>query len=391
MRLLFASHCTPNPPNKGEKIRSHNILTRLGRRHEVHLACFARDESELESAREMEQYCASVHAELLDSRVALAKAAVPFLLGQCLNMRFYHSASFARYIQTLCGRVAFDSAIAYSLPLAPYIPANIPCLLDMQDVDSEKWFQYAETRMPSFLYRLEARRLRQQEIQYARAARSTIFVTQAEERLFRDFCGDVRTGYVENGADLAFYDPASTAPLSELAGRRFVVFVGTMDYYPNAEAVLYFSRDIFPLMREKDPALEFFIVGRRPPPEVRALGSQPGITVTGTVADPRPYLVGCQAVVAPLRLARGCQLKVLEGLAMGRPVLASPAIARTFGGSVPYGVLLCETAAQYWQALLQAAQLDSAAIRDAIRQRCDWDRNVVNLENELLTILGPTR
>jgi glycosyltransferase involved in cell wall biosynthesis len=159
-----------------------------------------------------------------------------------------------------------------------------------------------------------------------------------------------------------------------------------MDYYPNIEGAVWFARNIFPDLRRRDPSLEFFIVGRSPSRAVRSLGGLPGVTVTGTVPDPRPYLKVCIAAVAPLQLARGIQLKVIEALAMGKSVLASPAVAKTFGGQLPHGVTVCETGEDYWQGLLVPDRWDVRTMREAVRVRFDGYRNLERLEQEVASI-----
>lgn len=388
MRLLFLSHCAPNAPDKGEKIRAHHTVLRLSRLHELHVVAFARQAAEIESLRKLEGPCASVYAERLSPAASLVRAAVPFALGGCLNLLFYRGSGIARRVRELAAQQPFDAALVYSAPMAQYVPRGTPYLLDMQDVDSEKWFQYADTRFPGFLYRMEARRLRAKEVEFARTAARTLFVTHAEELLFRGFAGDVPTGYIENGWGIDGHDPAAVRSLPELAGRRYLAFVGSMDYYPNVEGAVWFARHIFPDLRRRDPALELFIVGRSPARAVRSLGRLPGITVTGSVPDPRPYLKDCVAALAPLQLARGIQLKVIEALAIGKPVLVSSMVARTFGGILPPGVTVCDTADAYWDGMGATGRWQVREIREAVRNRFDGYRNLGQLERELEEISG---
>ena len=173
--------------------------------------------------------------------------------------------------------------------MAPYAPPDIPLLLDMVDVDSEKWFQYAGTRFPGFVYRAEGGRLRGVEKAFAGRACRTLLATQSEERLLRGFAGGAATAFMENGVDFAYFDPENSRSIAALEGRRALVFAGAMDYYPNAEAAIGFAARVFPQLRADDPDLEFWIVGRNPGKAIRRLASAPGITVSGSVPDIRPY------------------------------------------------------------------------------------------------------
>jgi sugar transferase (PEP-CTERM/EpsH1 system associated) len=386
MRVLFLSHCAPDAPDKGEKVRAHYTVRRLSRVHELHVVCFSRSDSEVEGLRKLERECASVYGAPLHPKAALLRSAMPFLAGGCLNRLYYLDVRLQRRIAELTADRQFDAAVVYTLPMAQYVPPGTPYLFDLQDVDSEKWFQYAQRRFPGFLYRMEAERLRRDEVKYARGARRTYLVTPSEEALFRDFAGDLPTGYIENGWDAAAHDPAGVAEWPELARQRRLVFVGTMSYYPNVEGAVWFANHIFPELRRRDPSLELSIVGRDPGRAVLALGSLPGITVTGAVPDPRPYLKHALVALAPLQLARGIQMKVIEALSMGKPVLVSPQVAKTFGGRVPLGVTVCEDAAAYWRGLQNCNAWTPAEIRAAALERFDGYRNLEVLESELAAI-----
>ena len=374
--ILFASHCVPNPPNKGEKIRAFHSVNALCKDFRVHLACLARNAEEVSAAQELSDRCASVYAQPI-SAVALPAAAVRFALGGCLNFAYFHSRPMLQYLDDLARRVPLQAGVAFSAVMAPYVPSHVPCILDMQDVDSEKWYEYAKSRRPALPYRMEAKRLRQEEIRWARSAVRTIFTTRNEEKLFQSFAPDVSTTYMENGVDFEYFDPARTPAVEDLARRQYVVFTGTMDYWPNIDAAQWFATRVLPELRRKCPQMEFYIVGRNPDKPVLALAGRPGVHVTGTVADIRSYLKHAQAVVTPLRIARGIQNKVLEALAMGRPVLVSTEVARTFGADVPSGMIACDLEQAYVHHLSAGKWIaDSPEVRQALLRRFSWSTNL---------------
>jgi sugar transferase (PEP-CTERM/EpsH1 system associated) len=382
MDILYLSHCVPNPPDKGEKIRAFHQVMHLAKQHRVHLACFARTASEIAAAQALAGSCASVHAERLRTAPALALAGLRFATGACLTTSFYRSSRLRCYIQELVARVPMAVTVAYSSAMAPYAPAGVPLLLDLVDVDSEKWYEYARLRSPRRVFALEAERLRKLERTFAARAHCTLLATRQEEKLFHSIAPAAVTSPLENGVDLAYFDPARCPPLAEWRHRRFLVFVGAMDYFPNRDAVCWFVNRILPGLRGRYPDLEFFIVGRNPTPDVRRLARRPGVTVTGGVEDVRPYLAAARAFVAPLRIARGIQNKVLEALAMGKTVLASSAVAKTFGPELPAGVILCESEAAFVAA---AAGLpgESSWIRREAGRRFSWATNLEQLSEEL--------
>jgi sugar transferase (PEP-CTERM/EpsH1 system associated) len=379
MRVLYLTHCVPDPPDKGEKIRAHHVLRRLTRRHEVHLVCFARDRAEMEAARALEGCCASVHVALLRKGPALARGSVRFALGGSLTEGFYAS----RRLRSAVAGMRLDAAVAYSTPMAQYAPSGVPLVLDMTDVDSEKWLGYGRTRRPGFLYSAEGRRLRLLEKSFARRACVTLLATEPEEALLRGFAPDAATRTMGNGVDLERFDPAVSPRLPELEGRRFLVFVGAMDYYPNADGACWFAREVYPGLRRLDPGLELFLVGRDPVQAVRKLAGEAGVSVTGTVKDVRPYLAGALAAVAPLRIARGIQNKVLEALAMGKRVLASQAVCETFGSSLPLGVTVCRTAEEFMAGISGSEGGSAEAIRRAAAERFCWERTLNVLDETL--------
>jgi polysaccharide biosynthesis protein PslH len=385
MDILYLSHCVPNPPDKGEKIRAHHFLMHLARNYRVHLAAFARTPRDIEAARELETCCASVYTEVLPPGKALARSAVQFGLGRCATTSFYRTASMAAYADALSKRVSLSATVAFSTAMAPYAPQNVPLILDMADVDSEKWVQYGRMRRFGRLYRIEGRRLREQETKFAKIARCTFLATDAERALLNTFAPEARTATIGNGVDLDYFHPARSPQLPDLNGRKYIVFIGVMNYFPNVDAVCEFASTVLEPLRHSDPGLEFLIVGRDPSRRVLRLHGRNGIVATGGVPDVRPYLAGARAVVAPLRLARGIQNKVLEALAMGKPVLASEDICRTFGANLPEGVVPCPSIAAYAEsyALHKVEAGWNQTIRNHAERQFRWDRQMARMSDVL--------
>lgn len=375
MELVFLSHCVPNPPDKGEKIRAHHELNRLAARHRVHLSCFARSEQELQDARALLDRCASVYvAPLFPRALHLARAGVRFAAGGSLNDAFYSSRRLSADLGALLETRPVRAAVAYTAVMAPFVPAGLPFVLDMVDVDSEKWRAYARFRSPGFLFQTEAERLARLEAREARRAGLVLVTTAAEREALLRLAPDAPCEVMENGVDFAWFDPLRCPADPALAGRKYLLFCGQLDYFPNAQGIAWFARAIFPELRRRMPGLELIIVGRNPSPRVLALASIAGVEVTGAVDDVRPYYRHALATVAPLQIARGIQNKVLESLAMDRPVLASPEVCATLGARLPRGVRCCRTADDY------AGLPEAAGIRREAMERFSWERNLEVLE-----------
>ena len=382
MDILFLSHCVPYPPNKGEKIRAYHEVMHLARNHRLHVRCFAKSDAEVADAEALKPHCASVRAHKI-SRLAAPAALMRFAVGGCLNTAYYSSDSLRRDVRDLARRTRLSATVAFCTVMAPFAPPDVPLILDQVDVDSEKWLQYALIRRPSLFYALEGRRLRNAEIRHGRQARCVFLSTRQEVGLYQTFAPGVRCLTLENGVDFDYYDSGQTPHSS--GSTHPLVFVGMMDYFPNSDAACHFATEVLPQLRRSIPDLEFWIVGRSPSPAVQKLASLPGIRVTGAVDDVRPYVAAARAVVAPLRIARGIQNKVLEALAMDKPVLASPATALTFGDNLPCGVTRCETSADYLRALAVPAQ-KPGVIRSAAQSRFCWAAALAPLLAEVQTV-----
>jgi polysaccharide biosynthesis protein PslH len=379
MDLLFLCHCVPYPPNKGEKIRAYQEIRTLAKTQGVHLACFARSAEDALNVNALRRYCASTYAEVRTFPHALAWAVLRFAGGHCLNSAFYESRRMKQYVAALCANVNVNGALVYTMPMMQYVPAGLTHVLDLVDVDSEKWFQYARMKRWGWFYRKEAKRLHAEEVRAVQQARLSLLTTENEVAALKSQGETGPIEPLENGVDFDYFDPATTPRLGVLVGRQFVVFIGTMDYFPNIDAACWFANDVFPVLRKENPSIEFLIVGNHPAKEVLHLTQIEGITVTGGVPDVRPYLAHARAVIAPLRLARGIQNKVLEALAMGRYIFASNSVCQTFGPTLPEGVLCCDSVEEYRKAILESVGLFDPSIRARAQARFTWDRNLERL------------
>jgi polysaccharide biosynthesis protein PslH len=384
MDILFLSHCVPYPPNKGEKIRAYHEVMHLAQDHRVHVRCFAKSEAEVADAEALKPHCASVRTYQIGP-LAAPTALIRFALGNCLNTSYYHSSDLRRDVLELARETRLGVTIAFCTVMAPFAPPDVPLILDLVDVDSEKWLQYASFRQPSLFYAMEGRRLRKAEIRYGGQTLCVFLSTGQEVALYKSFAPGVRCLTLENGVDFDYYHPNQTPFASSTPP---LVFVGMMDYFPNADAVCMFATEVLPKLRQTIADLPFWIVGRSPSPAVQKLASVPGIRVTGAVDDVRPYVAAARAVVAPLRIARGIQNKVLEALAMDKPVLASKATALTFGDSLPCGVTRCETPVDYLRALM-APGLETGDIRKTAQSRFVWSAALAPLLTEARNLLSP--
>ena len=381
--LLFLAHRIPFPPNKGDKIRSFHLLRHLAARYAIHLGAYVDDPDDWQYEDALKPYCASIKLLPLHPRRARLASLAGLLTGEALTLPYYRNRELRRWAQDLAENGTVSRGLAFSSAMAQFMPAGLARrVLDMVDVDSDKWTQFAPTqRWPlSWVYAREGRRLAEWEARVAQDFDATLLVSEHEAALLQQRVPRARhrIGVFENGVDAGYFSPARDYPNPYPADARGVVFTGAMDYWPNIDAVTWFAERIFPAVRDAVPNAQFTIVGSRPAEAVLALARQPGVVVTGSVPDVRPWIVHAACAVAPLRIARGVQNKVLEAMAMARPVIASAQAAEGIRAEAGRDYILARGEADFARAVV--ARLKTAAsaaqARECILDNYDWTRNL---------------
>ncbi|MFM9961951.1 MAG: glycosyltransferase [Planctomycetaceae bacterium] len=413
-QLLYLTHRVPHPPNRGDRIRTYHMLRHLSQFADVSLACLADEPVSDETHRELNRLCVRVGIVPVEKRLRWVRAGLSLLRGRTISEGAFQSPALTRLLTEWGEATSFDATLASSSALAPYL--RLPALsiakasVDLIDVDSQKWLDYAAaSRGPKrWLYRHEGQRMRRLEASLATWTHRVLVVSEAEADIFRSFCPNGPITAVANGVDVDYFQPANslvptlrvgtpprrtaasdavdnptpidvrdaerqearshaergnesnslvptlrvgTAPRrsaasdavdtptpidvrdaerqdarshAERGNEESCVFVGALDYKPNIDGAIWFCQHIWPSIRTLKPNAVIKLVGREPTREVQALGEIPGVEVIGTVPDVRPYLAEAAVVVVPLQIARGVQNKVLEAMAMGKAIVASP-------------------------------------------------------------------
>jgi sugar transferase (PEP-CTERM/EpsH1 system associated) len=331
--LLFLSHRIPYPPDKGDKIRSYNLLRALSAQHTVHVGTFVDDPDDWRHVPALQQLCrGETCVRPLNPRSARMRSATGLLSGEALTLAYYRDAALSAWTRDLAARRPLAGVFVFSSSMCQYaldtpLQAGRPRVADFCDVDSDKWEQYAGRHgyPMKLVYSREARTLAEAERRYVGQFDASIVISEAEAEILRRIAGPHadRIRVVPNGVDTEYFDPGREYPDPYAEGELSIAFTGAMDYQANVDGVCWFAAEILPAVRRELPNAVFTIVGSNPTEAVRALAQQPGVRVTGRVPDVRPYLAHARLVVAPLRIARGVQNKVLEALAMARPVVAT--------------------------------------------------------------------
>ncbi|MBY0238436.1 MAG: TIGR03087 family PEP-CTERM/XrtA system glycosyltransferase [Burkholderiaceae bacterium] len=391
--LLMLVHRMPYPPNKGDKIRSYHLLKHLAQTYRVHLATFIDDDDDWQHVPTVQALCASTHFARLNPKLARVRSLGALLGQRSLSLDYYRNQGLRAWVDDTMRRHPIDRILVYSSPMAQYADAYPEAhrVIDFIDVDSEKWREYGEKKPwpASLLFRYEARQLLRYERKVAAEFAASLFVSAPEAALFSRLAPEsaARIGYFNNGVDTAYFTPDNTYPSPYAAGEQGIVFTGAMDYWPNIDAVKWFAEHVLPRVKQAHPQAVFYIVGARPAAEVQALAQPGAIVVTGTVPDVRPYLAHCTVSVAPMRVARGVQNKVLEAMAMAKPCVVSPQALEGIEAAPGSELVLADDAAAFADAVIAALRTDGAAMGRAARERVtlrySWQANLANLEHQL--------
>jgi polysaccharide biosynthesis protein PslH len=341
MKILYVCHRVPYPPQRGGKIRPFNMISHFSRKHEVTVASLARSQQEFDESQGLREHCKELICERVTPVGAVARMLVRTPTSTPFSMGYFFSPVLKERIAAAVAREHFDLVFVHCSSVAQYVSniVGIPKILDFGDMDSQKWLIYGQLRtFPlSLAYSLEGRKLEVEEKRLSTLFDLNTCTTQAELATLRGFGTGVDSDWFPNGVDHRYFAP-STEPYEQ----NLISFIGRMDYYPNQEAMFRFCKSTLPLIREKVPDARLTIIGANPSAQIKQLGLVPGVTVTGSVPDVRPYVTRSAVNVAPLRIARGTQNKILEAMAMGVPVVTSDVAARGVDAT-PGEHLLCAT------------------------------------------------
>jgi sugar transferase (PEP-CTERM/EpsH1 system associated) len=391
--ILFLAHRIPYPPNKGDKIRSWHLLKGLAEQFTVHLGTFIDDPDDWQHVPAVSEICGEVCVRPLNPRLARLRSARGLLQGRPLTLPYYRDGNLLRWVQELASRRQLSGVFVFSSSMAQYaegidVGLEGRRVVDLCDIDSDKWRQYALSHgwPASLIYSREARLLEALERCYAGSFDSTLVIAEAEAELLRRIApaSAARVRVVCNGVDTDYFDPQSKYPDPYRPGELPIVFTGAMDYHANIEGVTWFVGDVLPRICAQVPEAHFYIVGSNPTAEVRSLAMSPCVTVTGRVADVRPYLKHAAVAVAPLRIARGLQNKVLEALAMQKQVVTTTAVAQGLSGQMREVLQVTDDAAEMAQrvvALLRAAHCpaDEPEARRTVEANYSWHTTVATI------------
>ena len=420
MNILYLAHRIPYPPNKGDKIRSFNEIKYLSRHHEIDLACLADDPDDLKYQTDLEKYCSRVFVQPLNKMSAKIKGLLSLIAGQSISVGYFWKNELQSIVDKWLSEKDYNAIICFSSPMAEYVfrsnaiqlsslqasrPPGIQAdrplhVMDYCDLDSDKWRQYSEqSKFPlNYIYELEFIRLLQYEKKVNKAFDHSIFVTQNEADLFSKLFPEAKNvRVIPNGVDTDYFSPEYANKPNAInqpdqpnkLSQPILLFTGAMDYHANINGMIWFCDKILPMIRKKNPQVQFYIVGSNPSSQVKALDNKNGVNVTGFVDDIRSYYSSADVCVIPLRHARGIQNKVLEAMAMGKPVISTSNAADGIDAIFEEHLLVTDNPIEFASkvASLMGDQASREQLgvnaRSFVKKKFNWQANMDKLDGLL--------
>ena len=385
MRIFFICQRVPFPPDRGDKITTFNEIRHLSARHEVHVFCLGDGRGDLDNIPGLSDYAQSVTAVPLNGWTSKLRALMALVTGRALSVAAFAEPELHAAIKRKFIELKPDLIMVYSCNVAQFADhfPQVPRIMQFAELDSSRWGQYAR-RSPiplRWIYAIEQQRFFAYEHQIAHSFSHSLVCTAVEQRDFERLIPGVPVSLVANGVDLDYFRSMGSAKRP-----RSIVFTGVMDYFPNIDAVIWFCEEVLPLIHARMPEASFVICGSRPVRAVRQLAKRQGVSVTGRVSDTRPYLDSAEVFVAPLRMARGIQNKLLEALAMGLPCVASSTAASGTVVPVGEGILAANEPKEFAEHVLHLLLEEEFRFNMARKARAaaeanyQWDVQMVSLD-----------
>jgi len=392
--LLFLCHRIPFPPNKGDKIRSFNILKKLSESYDIHLGCFIDDPFDEQYKDALTPYCKSVYALTQNKTVCKINGLTGFLTGKPITLPYYADSNMFKWTHRIVSEHAIKKVFVYSSSMAQYCEGEqfkaLTRVIDFVDVDSDKWRQYADkkTGIAKWFFNREYRLLADYEDHICHQFDHSLFVSPDEADLFRQRQQSADKAKVHgmlNGVDIDFFDPSAEFDQEKTPNTPFISFTGAMDYWANVESVVWYVKHVWPQVKKAQPQALFYIVGGNPTAEVTELSKVDGVVVTGRVHDIRPYIAEAACVVAPLRIARGIQNKVLEAMALNKAVVCTTMAMEGINAENSSGVVVTDDKQQFADACCDYLTNQNKEIgnRQWIMANFTWQSTLATLSNYL--------
>jgi len=356
LKLLIIDEEFPYPLNSGKRIRSFNLARELAGLNEITYLAYGEVESpaarqlrdndiktEAVSPRDRKQSGPKFYTRL----AANLYSDLPYIVTS------HYTPRYAEKLATLMVQEKYDLVICEWTPYAVFVRdlPGIKKVIVAHNIESSIWQRYLATEknpLKRFYISLQAKKVARFEQNCYRWVDGATAVSDAEARQITRFGGNYPVEVIANGVAVDYFAPREVSPDPDK-----LVFTGSMDWRPNQDAALFFVHEILPRIKEKRPEISVLFVGRKPPKKIKKLESVPGVTITGTVPDVRPFIADGSVYIVPLRIGGGSRLKILEAMAMRRPVVSTTVGAEGLEVTPDENILLADNPEGFAAAVLR--------------------------------------
>lgn len=404
MRILYLSLRCPYPPQRGDRIRSYHFIKQLSKRHDITLVFFAESDDDIDAVQHLKSYCERVEWVRFHSLYAKFNAAIHCFSRIPLQVHYWNSPKMQLKINQLLQEQEFDLIHAQLFRMGQYVTneSGVSKVLDLCDSLALNLSRRADLDCTPkrFLVRLEENRVRKYEVDIMKSFDHGTVVAQFDRDYLLNQDDNLNLSVVPMGVDLKYFHNETFDVRNAIETEYHsnnqndvtsenninLLFTGTMNYFPNTDAVTYFCDDILPIIQKQYPDATFFIVGNHPTKQIKQLQERDGVIVTGYVPDIRPYFEKASIFVAPLRAGSGIQTKNLEAMAMQIPVVTTSIGAMGLEAEHGKEVIIADTPNDFAENVIDLIenrnirQSIAKAGRNRVENSYDWNVLVQRLE-----------
>lgn len=390
MKILFLSPTVPYPLTDGGRIRVYNLLKQIAQDNDVTLLALETQPTDSESISHIQQLGINTHlVKNLHTlpRISLSTLLAAFLKKQPITVARYNVPAYRERIHELLELADFDLVHYEMFHIAQFhTETDLPCVLSLQNVDSAIWHRLTDETTNlfyKFAYWTQRNAFQRYERRLSPKFDAVTCTSEIDASVFEQFCPEDLVEVIPNGVDVTHFTPDY-----ESADSAHLIYIGSMDWYPNEDAVSFFVEEVFPIIRNSVPDVKFTIVGGNPSERVQGIADIDGVTVTGRVPEIKPYFSAATVFVVPLRIGSGTRLKILEALAMGKAVVSTTVGAEGLALQNGEEIMIADDPTNFAHAVIQL--LTDPALRKKIgengRKRVEQDYDWRNIGNQLLTV-----
>lgn len=393
MKILLLTPRVPYPPYRGDKLKIFNLLKRLSKKNTIHLISFVETRKELEYVEHLRPYCEVVDFVPLPRWRSFLQCLFGLFSNVPLQVHYFKSSRMQSLVCRVIKNAQFDIIHTHLIRMAQYTaeikhPRKVLDLTDASSLYLKRFLSLEKNPLKKVILKVEVNRIVSYESILERFD-TCLVCSKPDQSALKNTAPAADIRIIPNGVDLEYF--SSNGSIAYDPSR--IIFTGNLTYFPNIDAIFFFLKEIFPLIKKEIPSATFYIVGQSPPSKVRALASQ-DIVVTGFVEDIKAQYVQSAVAVSPVRFGAGTLNKILEPLALGIPVVATPIGVEGLNLTIGKNILVADNPRAFAMAVvrvMQEPELRGQLSREAmalVRRLYNWDTIVDSLEKVYQEILG---